>query len=127
MQLRRETIFRSPEVTRNVPCKGDGSDPSELQVKISAQEIHSKVGVCTFLRTKHDGKSVDAQLDASLPPDPCWATSLSRCRPTVRSNSLIATRTIARSFIAVRSNRPDGALHALAPSLSFGMQNLNAD
>jgi hypothetical protein len=56
--------------TQNVPCKGDGSDPTELQVKISAQEIHSKVGVCTFLRTKHDGKSVDAQLECQFAAGP---------------------------------------------------------
>ncbi len=30
------------------------------------------------------------------------------------SNSLIATRTIARSFIAVRGNWSEGAIHALA-------------
>jgi hypothetical protein len=56
--------------TQNVPCKGDGSDPTELQVKISSQEIHSKVGVCTFLRTKHDGKSVDAQLECQFAAGP---------------------------------------------------------
>jgi hypothetical protein len=56
--------------TQNVPCKGDGSDPAELQVKISAQEIHSKVGVCTFLCTKRDGKSVDAQLECQFAAGP---------------------------------------------------------
>ena len=56
--------------TQNVPCKGDGSDPAELQVKISAHEIHSKVGVCTFLHTKRDGKSVDAQLDCQFAAGP---------------------------------------------------------
>ena len=35
--------------TQNVPCKGDGSDPAELKVKISTEQIDSKVGVCTFL------------------------------------------------------------------------------
>src|SRR5271170_5659616 len=44
--------------TQNVPCKGDGSDPAEVRVKISTQEIDSKVGVCTFLDTTEDGKSV---------------------------------------------------------------------
>ncbi len=56
--------------TQNVPCKGDGSDPAELRVKISAQEIHSKVGVCTFLHTKRDGKSVDAQLECQFAAGP---------------------------------------------------------
>jgi hypothetical protein len=56
--------------TQNVPCKGDGSDPAELQVKISAQEIHSKVGVCTFLNTKRDGKSIDAHLECRFAAGP---------------------------------------------------------
>src|SRR5208282_851624 len=65
-------------------------------------------------------------LSASLPPGPSWATSLSRCSPTVRSNSLIATRIIARSFIAVRSNWPEGAIHALAPSHPAGHCGIGA-
>jgi len=56
--------------TQDVPCKGDGSDPAELQVKISAHEIHSKAGVCTFLHTEHDGKSVDAQLECQFAAGP---------------------------------------------------------
>ena len=56
--------------TQNVPCKGDGSDPAELQVKISAQEIDSKVGVCTFLDTKQDGKSFKAHVECKFPAGP---------------------------------------------------------
>ncbi len=56
--------------TQNVPCKGDGSDPAELQVKISAQEIDSKVGVCTFLDTKRNGKSINAHVECKFPAGP---------------------------------------------------------
>jgi len=56
--------------TQNVPCKGDGSAPAELRVKISAQEIHSKVGVCTFLQTKRDGNSVNAHLECQFAAGP---------------------------------------------------------
>jgi hypothetical protein len=56
--------------TQNVPCKGDGSDPAELQVKISAQEIDSKVGVCTFLDTKRNGKSINAHVQCRFPAGP---------------------------------------------------------
>jgi len=56
--------------TQNVPCKGDGSDPAELQVKISAQEIDSKVGVCTFLDTKRNGKSINAHVECRFPAGP---------------------------------------------------------
>jgi hypothetical protein len=52
--------------TQNVPCKGDGSDPAKLQVKISAHKIDSKVGVCTILHSECDGKSVNAQLECQF-------------------------------------------------------------
>ena len=56
--------------TQNVPCKGDGSDPAELQVKISVQEIDSKVGVCTLLDTKRNGKSINAHVECKFPAGP---------------------------------------------------------
>ncbi len=56
--------------TQNLPCKGDGSDPAKLQVKISAHEIDSKVGVCTILHTERDGKSVNAQLECQFAAGP---------------------------------------------------------
>jgi hypothetical protein len=56
--------------TQNVPCKGDGSDPAELRVKISTQEIDSKVGVCTFLDTKADSNSVKAHVECQFPAGP---------------------------------------------------------
>jgi hypothetical protein len=56
--------------TQNVPCKGDGSDPTDLQVRISTQEIDSKVGVCTFLDTKEDGKSIKAHVECQFPAGP---------------------------------------------------------
>ncbi len=56
--------------TQNVPCKGDGSDPAELKVKISAEEIDSKVGVCTFLDTKRNGKSINAHVECKFPAGP---------------------------------------------------------
>ena len=56
--------------TQNVPCKGDGTDPAELQVKISAQEIDSKVGVCMLLDTKRNGKSINAHVECKFPAGP---------------------------------------------------------
>jgi len=56
--------------TQNVPCKGDGSDPVDLQVKISAREIDSKDGVCTFLDTEEDGKSIKAHVECQFPAGP---------------------------------------------------------
>ena len=56
--------------TQNVPCKGDGNDPAELKVKVTTTEIDSKVGVCTFLDTKEDGKTVKAHVECQFPAGP---------------------------------------------------------
>ncbi len=56
--------------TQNVPCKGDGSDPAEAKVQISAQQIESKIGVCTFLDTKEDTKSIKLHVECQFPAGP---------------------------------------------------------
>ena len=55
---------------QNVPCKGDGSDPPALQVKISPQEIVSNIGVCTVLDTKQDGESITVHVECKFPAGP---------------------------------------------------------
>ena len=55
---------------QNVPCKGNASDNSALQVKISAKEIVSNVGVCTILDAKHDGDSTTAHVECKFPAGP---------------------------------------------------------
>jgi hypothetical protein len=55
---------------QNVPCKGDGTDPAALRVKITPQEIDSNVGVCTILDTKKDGDSVLAHVECKLAGGP---------------------------------------------------------
>jgi hypothetical protein len=56
--------------TQNVACKGDGSDPPDIRVKISAKEIISKVGVCTFLDSKQDGNIVKAHVECKFQAGP---------------------------------------------------------
>ncbi len=56
--------------TQNVPCKGDGSDPAELQVTISPQRIDSKISVCIFLNVKQDGSRIDARVECRFPSGP---------------------------------------------------------
>jgi hypothetical protein len=58
------------DFTQNVPCKGDGSDPAELKVKISTDQIDSKVGVCKFLDAKADGKRVSTHVECQFPAGP---------------------------------------------------------
>jgi hypothetical protein len=67
--------------TQNVPCKGDGSDPVEIQVKISPGEIESHVGVCTLLRTKQDGSSISAHVECQFPSGPLMGEITFTMRP----------------------------------------------
>jgi hypothetical protein len=67
--------------TQNVPCKGDGSDPHDVQVKISPQEIDSQVGVCIFLDTKRDGSSVNAHVECQFPGGPLMGDVTFTVRP----------------------------------------------
>jgi hypothetical protein len=55
---------------QNVPCKGDGTDPPALQVKISSDQIVSNIGVCTILDTKHEGESYTAHVECKFPAGP---------------------------------------------------------
>jgi hypothetical protein len=59
--------------TQNVPCKGDGSDPKDILVKISPQEIDSNMGVCTILNTKHDGDTFTEHVECRLAGGPFMA------------------------------------------------------
>jgi hypothetical protein len=56
--------------TQNVPCKGDGSDPTELKVKITTDEIDSKVGVCKFLDAKVESKRISTHVECQFPAGP---------------------------------------------------------
>jgi hypothetical protein len=63
-------FWLSGDYTQNVPCKGDGTDRSESKVHISAQEIESKIGVCTFIDAKVDDKSVVGHVECKFPAGP---------------------------------------------------------
>jgi hypothetical protein len=63
-------FWLSGDYTQNVPCKGDGTDRAETKVHISPQEIESKIGVCTFLDAKNDGKTVVGHVECKFPAGP---------------------------------------------------------
>jgi hypothetical protein len=67
--------------TQNAPCKGDGSDPVAIQVKIMPQEIVSNVGVCTILDTKHDGDGITDHVECKLASGPLMGTITFTPRP----------------------------------------------
>ncbi len=58
------------EFTQNVPCKGDGTDPPEIRVKVEADHITSKAGVCKFIDAKLDSKRLNATMECQFPAGP---------------------------------------------------------
>ncbi len=58
------------DFTQNLPCKGDGSDPAELKVKVGTDQIVSKVGVCKFLNAKLEGRRLKATMECQFPAGP---------------------------------------------------------
>ena len=52
---------------QNAACKGDGSDPAKMLVRISENDVHSSFGVCTFVRKEYDGSVLKAQMSCNGP------------------------------------------------------------
>jgi hypothetical protein len=67
--------------TQNVPCKGDGTDPVAVRVKISPQEIVSNVGICTILDVKHDGDTISTHVECKFPAGPLMGDISFTVRP----------------------------------------------
>jgi hypothetical protein len=56
--------------TQNVDCKGDGTDPADVRVKISPQEIVSNLGTCTILDTTRDGDTFAVRVECKFTSGP---------------------------------------------------------
>src|SRR5215831_3388909 len=56
--------------TQNAPCKGDGSDPAELKVRIAADQIESKSGICNFLSITPEPNRLKANMECHCPAGP---------------------------------------------------------
>lgn len=52
---------------QNAACKGDGSDPAKMVVRISEKDIHSSFGRCTFVRKEFEGNILKAQMSCNGP------------------------------------------------------------
>jgi hypothetical protein len=52
---------------QNQTCKGDGSDRTDLRVKITRKAIESNMTSCAILHVKRDGKSIAAHLECKIP------------------------------------------------------------
>ena len=46
----------------NQICKGDGSDPADKRIKITATEIDSSFGLCTLSDPRRDGNKITYQV-----------------------------------------------------------------
>jgi hypothetical protein len=56
--------------TQNAPCKGDGSDPAELKVRIAVDQIESKTGICKFLSVTPEPNRLKANMECHFPAGP---------------------------------------------------------
>jgi len=52
---------------QNTACKGDGSDPAKMLVRIGENDVHSSFGVCTFVRKEYEGNLLKAQMSCNGP------------------------------------------------------------
>jgi hypothetical protein len=52
---------------QNAACKGDGSDPAKMLVRISESDVHSSFGVCSFVRKEYEGNLLKAQMSCNGP------------------------------------------------------------
>jgi len=71
----------SGNYTQNVDCKGDGSDPVAVRVKISPQEIVSNVGVCSFIDTGREGDTISARVECKFASGPLMGNLSFRLLP----------------------------------------------
>jgi hypothetical protein len=58
------------EFVQNAPCKGDGTDPTELKARISTDQIESKIGVCKFLDAHPESDRLKAHALCQFPDGP---------------------------------------------------------
>src|SRR5215472_3158362 len=52
---------------QNAACKGDGSDPAKMVVRITDSDVHSSFGLCTFVRKEFEGNALKAQMSCNGP------------------------------------------------------------
>ena len=71
----------SGNYTQNVLCKGDGSDPVAVQVKISPKEIVSNVGTCAIIDSTHDGDTYTVRVECKFASGPLMGNLSFTMRP----------------------------------------------
>jgi hypothetical protein len=56
--------------TQNVRCRGNSSDPAEVKVKVAADQIVSKVGICKFVAAAPERNRLNATMQCEFPAGP---------------------------------------------------------
>ena len=54
---------------RDQICKGDGSDPTDVMVWITRQQIKSSAGLCSIVNNRRDGRSFMVHVSCTIPGD----------------------------------------------------------
>jgi hypothetical protein len=67
--------------TQNAACKGDGSDPVAIQVKISPKEIVSNVGTCAIIDSTHEGDTYTVRVECKFASGPLMGNLSFTMRP----------------------------------------------
>lgn len=52
--------------TRDIACKGNGSDRPDLLVRITRQRIESQMGTCAILTLRRAGKTIQAHVECKI-------------------------------------------------------------
>ena len=52
---------------QNAACRGDGTDPVKMVVRITDSDVHSSFGLCTFVRKEFEGNALKAQMSCNGP------------------------------------------------------------
>ena len=86
--------------TQNAPCKGDGSDPAELKVRIATDQIESKSGVCKFLAVTPEGNRITANMECHFRAGPLVGDVIFTQKTNLSINVVAATTTIPQSLVA---------------------------
>jgi hypothetical protein len=55
--------------TKDQACKGDGSDPADLLVKITRKDIASNLGYCSILTNRREGRTFLLHISCKMPGD----------------------------------------------------------
>jgi hypothetical protein len=100
---------------QNAACKGDGSDPAKMLVRITDNDVHSSFGVCTFVRKEFDGNLLKAQMSCS---GPAGNMLLGDVRFTVRPDKNIDFVDQDHTYNVVLHRCPQASAAQQAPAAS---------